>query len=52
MLLCEVVTVEHRLGMLFVGLNAGWNVMPDRFIYGVTPDIVLCRAVDAHRPAA
>ena len=28
--------------MLFVGLNAGWNVMPDRFIYGVSPDIVLC----------
>ena len=46
-LLCEVVTVERRLGTLFVGLDAGWNVMPDRFIYGVSPDIVLCRAVDA-----
>ena len=34
-LLCEVVTVEDRLGVVFVGLNAGWNVMPDKFIYGV-----------------
>jgi diaminopimelate decarboxylase len=46
-LLCEVITVEERLGTRFVGLDAGWNVMPDRFIYGVSPDIVLCRAVDA-----
>ena len=51
-LLCEVVTVEDRLGVVFVGLNAGWNVMPDRFIYGVTPDIVLARAVDAPVAAA
>jgi diaminopimelate decarboxylase len=46
-LLCEVITVEDRLGTTFVGLDAGWNVMPDRFVYGVSPDIVLCRAVDA-----
>jgi diaminopimelate decarboxylase len=46
-MLCEVITVEERLGTTFVGLDAGWNVMPDRFIYGVSPDIVLCRAVDA-----
>jgi diaminopimelate decarboxylase len=46
-LLCEVVTVEDRLGTTFVGLDAGWNVMPDRFVYGVSPDIVLCCAVDA-----
>jgi diaminopimelate decarboxylase len=46
-LLCEVITVEDRLGTTFVGLDAGWNVMPDAFVYGVSPDIVLCRAVDA-----
>jgi diaminopimelate decarboxylase len=46
-LLCEVITLEDRLGTTFVGLDAGWNVMPDAFVYGVSPDIVLCRAVDA-----
>ena len=46
-LLCEVITVEDRLGTTFVGLDAGWNVMPDNFVYGVSPAIVLCRAVDA-----
>jgi diaminopimelate decarboxylase len=46
-LLCEVITVEDRLGTTFVGLDAGWNVMPDMFVYGVKADIVLCRAVDA-----
>jgi diaminopimelate decarboxylase len=52
MLLCEAITVEDRLGTTFVGLDAGWNVMPDRFVYGVSPDIVLCRAVDAPVAAA
>jgi len=52
LLLCEVVTVEDRLGVVFVGLNAGWNVMPDKFIYGTSPDIVLARAVDAPVAAA
>ena len=51
-LLCEAVTVEDRLGVTFVGLNAGWNVMPDKFVYGVSPDIVLARAVDAPVAAA
>jgi diaminopimelate decarboxylase len=51
-LLCEVVTVEDRLGVTFVGLDAGWNVMPDSFVYGVSPDIVLARAVDAQVSAA
>jgi diaminopimelate decarboxylase len=46
-LLCEVVTVERRLGTLFVGPNIGWNVMPDPFIYRIFHDIVLCRAADA-----
>ena len=45
-LLCEVVTVEDRLGTRFIGLDAGWNVMPDRMVYGVSTDIVLCRAVN------
>jgi diaminopimelate decarboxylase len=51
-LLCEVVTVEDRLGVTFIGLDAGWNVMPDKFVYGVSPDIVLARAVDAPVSAA
>jgi diaminopimelate decarboxylase len=33
-LLAEVVTVEDRLGVPFVGLGAGWNVMPLRFVWG------------------
>jgi diaminopimelate decarboxylase len=45
-LLAEVVTVEDRLGTTFVGLDVGWNAMPDRFIYGILHDIVLCRSVD------
>ena len=46
-LLAEVVTVEDRLGTTFVGLDAGWNVMHDRFIYGVPFEVSLCRAADA-----
>ncbi len=48
-LLAEVVTVERRLGSLFVGLDVGWNVMCDRFVYGREQEIVLCRNVDAPR---
>ena len=44
-LLAEVVTVEDRLGAPFVGLDAGWNVAPDRFLYQVPLDCVLCRDV-------
>src|SRR5260221_8402757 len=44
--MCEVISVEDRLGTTFVVLDAGWNVMPDAFVYDVSPDIVLCRAVD------
>jgi len=44
-LLAEVVTVEDRLGVPFVGLDAGWNVAPDRFLYQVPLDCVLCRDV-------
>jgi diaminopimelate decarboxylase len=44
-LLAEVVTVEDRLGVPFVGLDAGWTVAPDRFIYEVPLHCVLCRDV-------
>ena len=42
-LLAEVVTAEDRLGVPFVGLDAGWNAAPDRFIYQVPLEVVLCR---------
>lgn len=45
-LLCQVVSVEERLGTTFVGLDVGWNVMPDKFVYDVKADVVLCRSVD------
>jgi diaminopimelate decarboxylase len=46
-LLAEVVTLEERDGVLFAGLDAGWNQAPDHFIYGELLDVVLCRAADA-----
>jgi diaminopimelate decarboxylase len=46
-LLASVVTVEDRDGVTFVGLDTGYNVSPERFIYGSIVPIVLCRAVDA-----
>ena len=45
-LLAEVVTVEDRGGVAFVGLDAGYSVAPERFIYGSLLPIVLCRAAD------
>jgi diaminopimelate decarboxylase len=45
--LVEVVAVEERDGTTFVGVDSGWNVMPERFVYGVLLDLVLCRAADA-----
>jgi diaminopimelate decarboxylase len=45
--LAEAVTVEDRDGDLFVGLDTGWNVMGEHFIYGAPLDLVLCRAADA-----
>jgi diaminopimelate decarboxylase len=48
-LLAEVVTVEDRLGTTFVGLDVGWNVVSDHFIYKMPIEIVLCRAADAPR---
>jgi diaminopimelate decarboxylase len=46
-LLAEVVSVEDREGDLFVGVDAGWNLMGEHFIYGAPLDLVLCRAADA-----
>jgi diaminopimelate decarboxylase len=45
--LAEVVTVERREGVRFVGLDTGWNVMGEHFVYGALLPVVLCRAVDA-----
>jgi diaminopimelate decarboxylase len=48
-LLAEVVTVESRLETTFVGLDAGWNVMNDNFIYGRRPTaVVAARASATH----
>jgi diaminopimelate decarboxylase len=48
-LLAEVVTVEDRAGIRFVGLDAGWNVFCTWFIYRFAQELVLCRAADAPR---
>ena len=50
--LAEVITVEEREGVLFVGLDTGWNVMCEHFVYGEILDLVLCRAADAPRATA
>jgi diaminopimelate decarboxylase len=41
-LLAEVVTVEERDGTWFAGVDAGYNVAPERFIYGSTFPVVRC----------
>ncbi|MGH2672588.1 MAG: diaminopimelate decarboxylase family protein [Actinomycetota bacterium] len=46
-LLAEVVSLDERDGVTFAGLDAGYNVAPERFIYGSLVPIVLCRAADA-----
>lgn len=51
-LLAEVVSVEQRLGVTFVGLDAGWNVMNDHYIYGRTPEAVVAARADAARDRA
>ena len=48
-LLAEVVTVEDRAGVRFVGLDAGWNVFCSWFIYRFAQELVVCRAADADR---
>jgi diaminopimelate decarboxylase len=48
-LLGEVVTVERRRGVTFVGLDIGWNVNCAYFVYKFAQEIILCRAPDAPR---
>ena len=48
-LLGEVVTVERRRDVTFVGLDIGWNVNCSYFIYRFAQEIVLCRAPEAPR---
>ena len=48
-LLGEVVTVERRRGVTFVGLDIGWNVNCAYFIYGFAQELVVCQAPDAPR---
>ena len=45
-LLAEVVSVDDRDGHRFVGLDVGFNVAPERFIYDEPIPLVLCRAAD------
>ena len=46
-LLAEIVTLEERDGVLFAGLDTGWNQVPERFIYDAVLHVVVCRAADA-----
>ena len=46
-LLAEVVTLDERDGLTFAGLDAGFNVAPEHFIYGALVPVVLARAADA-----
>ncbi len=48
-LLGEVVSVEERRGVTFVGLDVGWNVNCSYFIYEFAQELVVCRAPDAPR---
>ena len=48
-LLGEVVTVERRRGVTFVGLDIGWNVNCSYFIYRFAQELILCRAAGAER---
>lgn len=47
LLAAEVVTVERRDGIRFVGLDVGWNVMCEHFVYGAPIEWVLARGVTA-----
>jgi diaminopimelate decarboxylase len=40
-LLAEVVSVEDRLGATFVGLDVGWNVYNDPYVYGRAAEVVV-----------
>src|SRR5262245_62065658 len=46
-LLAEVVTVEDRGGgALFAGVDAGWNIANEAFVYSIPYTPILCRAAD------
>jgi diaminopimelate decarboxylase len=45
--LAEVVTVEDREGTTFVGLDTGWNVLNEHFVYRIPFFPILCRSADA-----
>ena len=45
--LAEVVSVEDRDGATFVGLDTGWTVLNEHFVYGIPFHPILCRAADA-----
>ena len=42
--LAEVVSVEDRGGATFVGLDTGWNVVNEHFVYKIPFHPILCRA--------
>jgi len=44
--LAEVMTVEDREGTVFVGLDTGWNVLNEHFVYRIPFFPILCRAAD------
>jgi len=46
-LLAEVVSTDERDRYRFVGVDAGFNVAPERRIYEEPIPLILCRAVDA-----
>ena len=48
LLLGQVVTVERRVGLTFVGLDLGWNVTSSAFVYGYAQEILPVR--DPLRP--
>ncbi len=48
-LLAEVVSVEERLGTTYVGLDAGWNIMNDAYVYGRRPHAVIAARAGATR---
>ena len=48
-LLAEVVSVEDRLGATFVGLDVGWNVFNDPYIYGRPAEAVVAARARAPR---
>jgi diaminopimelate decarboxylase len=48
-LLGEVVTIEQRRGVTFIGLDLGWNLDCGYFIYKFEQELVLCRDAEAAR---